>query len=190
MVSSVSFEELNEDDVFINQSQRGRCTLASATMVFRRAALISGDENWNDITEGSLARVAWRPGLPFTFTYNGMTMVHDYVRSTETLKELLEEHPEGIVAYDSYYPHAILLTDYDSETDTFFCSDPTYVLPASRYPVSDSLIQIQNVSAVWYLSESLGYVLADQAPEFPDIEENNKAFYEQKFENPEHSYLN
>ena len=55
---------------------------------------------------------------------DGVTMTHDYVSSVEDLKKLLEEHPEGIVAYDSNKPHAIALTDYDAETDTFYCSDP------------------------------------------------------------------
>lgn len=40
-------------------------------------------------------------------------------------KEMLNKHKEGIVIY--YWgnnQHAVLLTDYDSTTNTFYCADP------------------------------------------------------------------
>ena len=150
----ITYEELNDENVFIKQSRRGTCTLASAAMIMRRAAMLAGYEDWEDITESSVGSVAWREGvgISWTFTYDGVTMTHDYVSSVEELKELLQEHPEGIVAYDSNKPHAIALTDYDEETDTFYCSDPAECCDQARVPASEAIISLENVDVVWYVS--------------------------------------
>ena len=49
----ITFEELNDENVFIKQSRRGTCTLASSAMIMRRAAMLAGYEDWEDITESS-----------------------------------------------------------------------------------------------------------------------------------------
>lgn len=160
---SVTFEELNEDEVFIKQSRRGTCTLASSAMIMRRAAMLSGNEDWESITERSVGSVAWREGvgISWVFTYAGVTMTHDYVSSTEELKQLLKEHPEGIVAYETYMPHAIALTDYDEETGTFYCSDPSEACVSGRVPVSEALIDLNDVSVVWYVSSPANLTVAE-----------------------------
>ena len=153
---TVTVDELNDDSVFIKQSTRGTCTLASAAMVIRRAKLLAGDEDWEEATESAVRGSAWLSGsgILWSFTYDDISMAHDYVSGTGDLIALLEEHPEGIVAYDSWMPHAILLTDYDAETDTFYCADPSEYAPYGRIPVSESLISIYDVSTVWYVSDS------------------------------------
>lgn len=153
---TVTVDELNDDSVFIKQSTRGTCTLASAAMVIRRAKLLAGDSDWEEATESAVRGSAWLSGsgILWSFTYDDISMTHDYVSGTGDLIELLEEHPEGIVAYDSWMPHAILLTDYDAETDTFYCADPSEYAPYGRIPVSESLISIYDVSTVWYVSDS------------------------------------
>ena len=50
---AATYEEINQDQVFLKQEQRGTCTLASTAMMLRRAALLNGDENWAQITEAS-----------------------------------------------------------------------------------------------------------------------------------------
>ena len=105
-----------------------------------------------------------------------MTMTHDYVSSVEDLKKLLEEHPEGIVAYDSNKPHAIALTDYDAETDTFYCSDPAECCAKARVPVSEAIISLENVDVVWYVTSPSNLsapVMA--AAEANEAEENTEA---------------
>ncbi len=150
----ITFEELNDENVFIKQSRRGTCTLASAAMIMRRAAMLAGDDSWEDITESSVGSAAWREGvgISWTFTYQGITMTHDYVSSEEDLRKLLKNHPEGIVAYDSNKPHAIALTDYDAETDTFYCSDPAEDCAQARVPVSEAIIELDDVDVVWYVT--------------------------------------
>ena len=174
----ITFEELNDENVFIKQLRRGTCTLASSAMIMRRAAMLAGFENWEDITESSVGSVAWREGvgISWTFTYDGVTMTHDYVSSVEDLKKLLEEHPEGIVAYDSNKPHAIALTDYDAETDTFYCSDPAECCAKARVPVSEAIISLENVDVVWYVTSPSNLsapVMA--AAEANEAEENTEA---------------
>lgn len=172
--SKVTFEELNDDEVFIKQSRRGTCTLASSAMIMRRAAMLAGNEDWESITESSVGSVAWRSGvgISWVFTYEGVTMQHDYVSSVEDLKKLLEEHPEGVVAYDTYTPHAIALTDYDEEEDVFYCSDPSEACPSGRVPVSEAMIALEDVSVVWYVTSPSNLSLAEE-PEIMEITEHS-----------------
>lgn len=164
---NITFEELNEDEVFIKQSRRGTCTLASSAMIMRRAAMLSGNEDWESITESSVGSVAWTEGvgISWVFTYADVTMTHDYVSSTDELKQLLKEHPEGIVAYETYTPHAIALTDYDEEEDVFYCSDPSESCPSGRVPVSEAMIDIEDVSVVWYVTSPSNLSVAEDASE-------------------------
>lgn len=161
---NITFEELNDEEVFIKQSRRGTCTLASAAMIIRRAAMLSGNEDWASITESSVGSCAWQEGvgISWVFTHAGVTMEHDYVSSTEELKQLLEEHPEGIVAYDTWTPHAIALTDYDEEEDIFYCIDPSEACPSGRIPVSEAMIDIEDVSVVWYVTSPSGLSVAEE----------------------------
>lgn len=144
-----------DDSVYIRQSGDGMCTLASATMVLRNAACLSGDEDWEEITEDAVRPYAWVEGvgLSWDITYEEFHMVQTDISSTQELAELVEEHPEGIVAYDSWFPHAIFLTDYDEETGVFYCADPAEGTPEGRIPVEESLIRAENVDAAWYLTE-------------------------------------
>lgn len=153
---TVTVDELNDESVFIKQSTRGTCTLASAAMVIRRAKLLAGDDDWAEATESAVRGSAWLSGsgILWSFTYDDISMAHGSVSGTGELIDLLEEHPEGIVAYDSWMPHAILLTDYDANTDTFYCADPSEYAPYGRIPVTDSLISIYDVSTVWYVTDS------------------------------------
>lgn len=162
--TKITFEELNDEEVFIKQSRRGTCTLASSAMIMRRAAMLSGNEDWASITESSVGSVAWSDsvGISWVFTYADITMQHDYVSSTEELKQLLEDHPEGLVAYDTWTPHAIALTDYDEEEDIFYCSDPSQYCPSGRVPVSEAMINIENVSVVWYVTNPTGLSVAEE----------------------------
>ena len=93
-----------------------------------------------------------------------------------------EGHPvnvegvNGIVAYDSNKPHAIALTDYDAETDTFYCSDPAECCVKARVPVSEAIISLENVDVVWYVTSPSNLsapVMA--AAEANEAEENTEA---------------
>lgn len=111
---------------YFAQSATGRCTIASAAMMIRRAAYLDGKMDWQDITEASVSADGWSAaGVKCDFASDGYSITYTQLDGTsETLQAMLEEHPEGIAVYDSSLPHAVLLTDYDASSDTFYCADP------------------------------------------------------------------
>ena len=44
------------------------------------------------------------------------------------------------------------MTDYDEETDTFYCSDPAEGCAQARVPASDAIIELEDVDVVWYVT--------------------------------------
>ncbi len=78
-----------------------------------------------------------------------MTMTHDYVSLCGGSEETIGRNIRRNCCYDSNKPHAIALTDYDAETDTFYCSDPAECCSAkARVPVSEAIISLENVDVV------------------------------------------
>ena len=178
MLPALSIEALavtiNDSNVFVKQSESGKCTLASAVMMLRRRAIIDGQANWESITESTLAEEAWisGTGLRYSFSYMGMSVSHAYFSSDSLadkkaqLITLLSEHPEGIEIYDMNLPHAVLLTDYDSATDTFYCADPAPGISSGRIKLSESWNArnrggtqdgvINSLGKYWYITNKSG----------------------------------
>lgn len=149
--AAVTFQQLNAGEVFLKQSQARVCTLTASTMMIRRAAMLSGNADWRQITEKSVRKSAWaeKTGLKWNFTASGVTVTHKTLSSKTELIRLLDKHPEGVVIYNSRKPHAILVTDY---TDgVFYCSDPANDKPAGRYPVTQASITVESASRCWYV---------------------------------------
>lgn len=149
--ASVTFEQLNASEVFLKQSQAGVCTLTSAAMMVRRAAMLSGNQDWKDITESSVRRTAWTgSGLKWNFTSAGIKVTHKNLSGKSELIQMLGVHPEGVVIYNPRRPHAILITDY---TDgVFYSSDPSNGSPSGRYPVSRASISVESATRCWYVT--------------------------------------
>jgi len=155
---AASFDEINHPDVFLKQVNGDmQCTLVAATMLIRRAAILTGNPNWKDITVDKVKVQAWVDGigLKYTFTYAGIT-VNKAKFANDPVNEsiaLLQQHPEGIVLYHQNRKpraHAILLTDY---TDgIFYCADPSDAVPYGRIPVSLGLVQVENADSYYYIS--------------------------------------
>ena len=154
--SAAEFSQINDSSVFVKQQTSDSCTLAANVMMLRRTALMRGDSDWESITESACRSSLWYDGVGVyhNYKYKNITVSYQYIlRSksvTEQLKSALAEHPEGIVVYDYDYPHAILLTDYtDGE---FYCSDSARNVASGRIKASQSLINIENIEAYWYVS--------------------------------------
>lgn len=151
---AATFKDLNQDVVFLKQAKGSvTCTLVSAAMLLRRAAMLDGNVNWSSITESSLRSTAWgASGLKWDFTYAGIRIYHgtNLGGSKEKLIEMLKSHPEGIVIYKSSSPsHAILVTDY---TDgQFYCADPAPGTPSGRIPISKASIKLSDANHYWYV---------------------------------------
>jgi len=168
---------INDSSAFIKQSP-SHCTHASAVNMLRRRAIIDGLSNWNSITESSTSSALWSGsgGLNNSFTYLGMS-ASVYSLSGDkkaTLISELSKHPEGIVIYHTGSDqHAVLLTSYDSSTDTFYCFDPipdkpNYIIPlTSAYlPGSTQAAKISSLHYYWKLTNRSGYSHVDLGTNF------------------------
>ena len=167
---AATYEEINQDQVFLKQEQRGTCTLASTAMMLRRAALLNGDENWAQITEASCRAEFWIPGcgLPYRFSYGEMTVGHETLpggaANEAVLIDLLEAHPEGIMLHAACVPHGILLTEY--KDGQFYCADPSEYVGAGIIPIEEAWgTRVENSNAYWYVTSEV----AEVEPDLPDL---------------------
>lgn len=151
---AATFNDINADNMFFKQNTSTTCTLSSAAMLVRRAALLNGNANWSTVTEANMRSTAWLSGtgLYNSFSYAGINVSSAKISSnrTQTMINLLSQHPEGIVIYDYGKPHAILLTDYTN--GTFYCCDPSSAAPGGRIPISQATITIESVDKYWYVA--------------------------------------
>ena len=164
-VNAATFDDINQAGVFVKQQTNYTCTLASAVMLVRRTAMAAGNGDWSSITESTMRGTAWLEGsgLYYNFTYAGVSIGHSTISSNNksTFINLLNTYPQGVVAYNQGNGnqwHAILLTDYDASTDTFYCSDPANGTASGRIPLSNSSIvgngqdgKINNLNEYWYV---------------------------------------
>lgn len=157
----VSLEVLNGADMFFKQEIRGTCTLAANAMLVRRAARLNGYADWRSITESALKGTAWieGTGMCWNYSYAGINVVHGNLQncSMESFVAFLKQHPEGFVAYNANWPHAVLITDYDESTGTIYCADPGYA--NWRMPLSESILYygtqeatVAGFTAYWVVS--------------------------------------
>ena len=164
-VEAVTFNDINQSGVFVKQQTNYTCTLAAAVMLVRRTAMASGNNNWSSITESSMRGTAWLEGsgLYYNFSYAGVSVGHSTISSNRknTYINLLKTYPQGVVAWNGgnggQY-HAVLLTDYDANTGTFYCADPANGTASGRIPLSSSSIvgsgqdgKINNLDHYWYV---------------------------------------
>ncbi|MEI3377702.1 MAG: hypothetical protein V8R08_07770 [Coriobacteriales bacterium] len=133
-------DESRAGDFYFAQNGSGRCTITSVAMMVRRAAYLDDNPDWASIGRSSVSADGWTSaGVKWSFETSGYEIgIIDVDGTTESLRDLLEEHPEGIAAYDPNVPHAVLLTDYDEESGTFYCADPANYKAGSRIPLADS----------------------------------------------------
>lgn len=162
--------DVNSSAAFFKQQTNTTCTLASAAMMIRRRAILDQDAGWSAITESAVRQYAWinGSGLKFNFQYNGCHVttvglsssgISSLAQKKNYFISLLSSHPEGIVVYNHSRPHAVLLTDYDSYTGTFYCADPSSGAPAGRIPFSSNTIpgsgqdnKLNNINQIWYIN--------------------------------------
>lgn len=160
---AATLDDINQSEVFLKQAEYDSCTLCAAVMLVRRVAIMRGDTDWQKITEAELKNVMdWEIGLSWDFTYDGIRIVHKGERyylpeDTEEKKarliRALASCPEGIVAYDRQYPHAVLLTDY---TDgVFYCADPAGNAGEGRIPLENALVHLEDLDDFWYCCSPL-----------------------------------
>lgn len=164
---AADFSELNQTNVFLKQHTSVTCTLSSAAMILRRTAIVAGYSDWEEITEENIREDGWVDGLGLLWNFSAyhMTIGHGYFSGENTrldMLDLLDSYPQGVVIYNggnNGQSHAIVLTDYDEETDTFYVADPSSAAPEGRIKLEESTIvgsnqqeQIDNLTSYWYVA--------------------------------------
>ncbi len=138
--------------IWLKQQRTGECTLTSAAMMLRRAALLNGRNDWQGITQDSIRSAAWVGGLRWNFSVHGMSVSEEDLSysNEQVLIGLLEEHPEGVIIYSP--AHSVLLTDYTN--GILYCADPAY---GDRRPLSTAAsgCRANNISQYWYVSSDV-----------------------------------
>lgn len=175
---AATFNDINQASVFLKQpGGSNTCTLVAATMLVRRAAMMSGNERWSAITEDVMRSAAWveGSGLKWDFNCSGITVTHDsFSGNPSELQTKLSEHPEGVVLYKqkSDQQHAVLVTDY---TDgVFYCADPSGAKEAGRIPMASASITVEESNYIWYVSSPTLYLTNDSGNMIPHAVETPK----------------
>lgn len=156
------------NEMFLTQQVSGTCTLCSAAMMLRSSMYLHGNDDWTTVTENSLRGDAWvnGVGLKWSFSHKvGDTTVkvgREVVSgiSVRALKEVLDQHPEGVVLYCGKLPHAVFLTGYDG--DVFYCADTVKGISERQVPLNQSWLGVKygsqsailkKVTAYWYVAD-------------------------------------
>jgi uncharacterized protein YgiM (DUF1202 family) len=151
------------DELFLTQDGSGTCTLCSATMMIRHALYINHNHNWSSAKESAVRPYGWYNGVglkwDFTYVIDGTSIKvgHQGVNgfSVQSLKKVLDEHPEGIVLYCGNLPHAVFLFDY--EGDTFYCAETVKGYSGKRIKLEDSWLGYRYGSLSWLLANVTSY---------------------------------
>lgn len=144
---------VNDSSVCLKQEKSNTCTLVAMGVVFRRKAILDGNENWSQITENSMKKQGnWPDGLAgspkfvdknmglnmkatskhiYNMKSNGYERNSNPASTIAALKQELDKHPEGVVLYlfnrisknKTKWRHAVTLTGYD-KSGNFYCADP------------------------------------------------------------------
>ena len=197
--------DINDSSVFLKQSKSDTCTYTSAAMMLRRRAIIDGG-NWSAITENSVRNATRVPnvGMLNNYTYSGMSVKYQFLSNTYTTTEakksflisMLRDHPEGVVAYNQNRAscgqwHAILMTDYDSATDTFYCADPAGS-SRGRIKFSSSTIKgsgqngkLYYINGIWSITNRSG---GSTTPTPPHTTHTKGAFQFYEAQHPHYNY--
>ena len=156
------------NELFLTQSVSGTCTLCSSAMMIRSIMYRHGNSNWPTVTESSLRSDAWVSGVGLRWSFShtvGNTTVQVGHRNVsgmtlQGMKDILQEHPEGIVLYCGKLPHALLLTGFDG--DILYCADTVKGISGRQVPLNQSWLGIKYgsqaailkaVTAYWYVTD-------------------------------------
>ena len=172
--------ELLPQELYLEQSRGGICTMTSAAMLLRSALYLNGSSHWSEIGESEAANACWLWGQGIMFQWSFETEYASiavertelYGITADELKAVLDEHPEGIEFYCGGVPHAVFLTDY--EGDTFYCADPAPYNSCRRIPLADSWNAyrlgggqdsvLRNATAYWAITDMAVTADMDEIP--------------------------
>ena len=168
--------QLDDPAVFLKEQGRGTCTLVSAAMMLRRAALLRGDADWAEITEASCRSGFWigGRGLPNQFSFRELQVERQRLpggqANRQVLIDALAAHPEGVVLHASRVPHGVLLTHYAD--GVFYCADPSVAIAPGLISIENAWgTRIENSSSFWYVTTPLPGAEAEKPEATAEIPE-------------------
>ena len=152
------------EDVYITQSRMHTCTLVAATMMLRNYSCQNGHP-YIQVTSSGVEHYAWTKeyGLSQNFTIGQVSVtcsaeIHEVKDKKAYLINALNEHPEGVVIYDTGAPHAIWLFGYNEDCDTFYCADTIGRNGGRSIVLEDSIIRgatqddkVNTIDKIWYI---------------------------------------
>ncbi len=187
----------NDSSVFLHQPKDGdsTCVFTSCLNMFRRRAIIDGDDGWQSITHSNYSSTITTNGVSVRWTITNVRGMNASMTSSLTSNKksffisMLNNHPEGIVIYCGGSPmHTVLLTDYDSSTDTFYCAETLSAFGYGRIPLTSCYISTANgglsqagviskISQIWYITNrSGGSIEPPTPPTYATIATNKSAY--------------
>ena len=154
----------------------GWCVTYSNYFMLLRKSVMMGSGQWDTINPFEL-RERTKKAKPYTFERDGVTFSVTTNWNTlknmstsargEYLKDMLKDHPEGIVIYGHHSqkdrdPHAVLLTSYDYDKGTFYVIDPVRNRSGKNVgiePISSSSIgSLARITMFMYIKSTSGEV--------------------------------
>lgn len=170
-------EQLNIEDpelYYVKKYHSGDCVLCSNAYMIMRAAYYNGSEDYQKITNNLLRRYACtsKHGCimkhDYKFTFDGVTyrikaksLSGKKSAKEKKLKELLEEHPEGIVVRGAARSggHGILLTSY--EDGKFYAVDSAQNYHGRNKGIVEyddtTMYSIKRLTQIWYIESQTGF---------------------------------
>ncbi len=145
-----------------NKTDRMRCNIylseksedtyaSSFVMLINRILVLKGenppfDTNIQDMQKAIFSNSV----LKDSFTYKGNKIKKYSIKPSATIvKDLLNQHPEGIVLGDS--KDCVLVTSYNDETKEFMCFDANPLAPLGEIPLSEAGIKSPDKASAIYL---------------------------------------
>lgn len=155
----------------------GDCVLSSCTHMLKRSAIYKKDSKWGKIDNESVRKVAcyntdgWNNDVRYSFTYKTKNKKYTVNSASfsgnrlKKIKSLLSKHPEGVVVYNTYYPHAVLAVY--CKGNTVYCVDSAHNTQSNNgghNPKMNNGIEkysktilkgysIESLSRYWYVSK-------------------------------------
>ncbi len=170
-------EQLNIEDpelYYVKKYHSGDCVLCSNAYMIMRAAYYNGSEDFQKITNNLLRRYACtsKHGCimkhDYKFTFDGVTyrikaksLSGKKSAKEKKLRDLLEEHPEGIVVRGAARSggHGILLTSY--EDGKFYAVDSAQNYHGRNKGIVEyddtTMYSIKRLTQIWYIESQTGF---------------------------------
>lgn len=154
-------QSINDANMFVKQPKDGdrSCNACSQTMLLKRTFYLLGKDPNSVTLEGTRRTTCAKNSLgnytlgKASYNYQGISVArHTFNKNANTLKSLLDQHPEGIVLFrNDGHTHAVLVTDYQG--GVFYAADPANCSGKGRIPLTSTFrVRVETAGYYWAVS--------------------------------------